>query len=507
MPSTATEEVFEETTHTEDEQEEQDGQEDEANAPAAQTPTQKPKRHYQRGPRKGAVPPPSSDHEARRRRPSEDFFDYLQRISPEDWSNSQTSGLYIYKKSPKGNVRITDEPIHGPITLAEFREQFYPTHGDGNYRLQFTTSLKYLTSCGENVTFDSNGASLGTSPMGALGGSPVSPGMTGFTDAIKATSEMLNYGARAAVDVSKLQQVEHNKPVDIAAIITAVVGAITAVQPKNDGDSALIKLLEGQRKDAEDRAKAAKEEADIRERRAKEDAAAARERDQQFFTMMKNQSDGMNAILLKQAESKADSLTQMTNLITSFMTVREKIEDSLGGSQPKGWEGVIGNAIDKVGDVLPAVLSRFGAGGGATQVQQPQMIPGAPPTPPEQQEFPEMVNRIGKYLARDVNLWDGSYLVRLIETEYPVTHAQLVNQPKDAAIAAFGSLPTGKAILEHEAAAKLISDVLDVIKNPELFDTVFPEIEEEPEEPEPGPVRRKRPNGSHIIREKGSEGG
>lgn len=505
MPSTATEEVLEETPQTEEEEE---GQEEEPIEEAKAV--AKPVQRKHRGPNKPKAPQnPANEesHEARRRQIGEDFFDYLQRIAPEDWSNSRTSGLYFYKKSPKGNVRITDEPAHGPITLAEFREQFYPTHGDGNYRLQFTTSLKYLTSCGENVTFDSNGASLGAGPMGSLSGTPVSAGVAGFADAIKATSEMLKDGAKAAVDVSRLQQVEHNKPVDIAGIITAVVGAITAVQPKNDGDSALIKLLEGQRKDAEERAKAAKEEADIRERRAKEDAAAARERDQQFFTMMQKQSEGMNAILLKQAESKSDSLTQMTNLITSFMTVREKIEDSLGGSQPKGWEGVIGNAIDKAGDILPHIMSRFG--GGAPQ-QQPQMIQGPQgpiPQSQEQQEFPEMVNRIGKYLGRDVNLWDGSYLVRLIETEYPVTHAQLINQPKEAALQAIASLPIGEAILKHEAAAKLINDVLDVIKNPDLFDTVFPEEEPEPEqdEPPPGPQRRKA-NG-RIHREKGSEGG
>lgn len=420
---------------------------------------------------------------SRKRQPNEDFFEYMQRITPEEWSNSQTSGLYIYKISPKGNVRVNDEPLHRAITLQELREEFLPVHGDGTYRLQFTTGLKHLTNCGEKVTFDASGVSLGDASGGFLRKGSALNADTGFSDAIKATSEMLKDGAKAAVEVSKANQIEQNRPVDVAGIITAVVAAFTAMQPKTDGDSALLKLLEGQRKDAEDRARATKEDAERQRQRDKEEAAAQRERDQQFFMMMKQQSDGMNAVLLKQAESKSDTMSQMTNLITSFMSVREKIEDSLGGGQPKGWEGVIGQLIDRAPDAIAGVSALMAARNGATSQQLQALQPQHPQPQPQPQQpqiendFLELIHRMGKYLSRDTGLWQVDYLAGepgdddsdpipgMIEVEYPAIFQSLfVGQPKETIILSINGTEIGKNILAHPQGSEFLHKVIDSIK-------------------------------------------
>ena len=448
---------------------------------------------------------------SRKRQPSEDFFDYLQRITPEEWSNSQTSGLYLYKKSAKGNVRLTDEPLKCPITLQELREEYYPLHGDGTYRIQFTTGLKHLTGCGENITFDGNGVSLGGAPSASFRGASVAPGDTSFTDAIKATSEMLKDGAKAAVEVSKANQIEQNRPVDVAGIITAVVAAFTAMQPKTDGDSALLKLLEGQRKDAEDRARATKEDAERQRQRDKEEASGQRERDQQFFMMMKQQSDGMNAVLLKQAESKSDTMSQMTNLITSFMSVREKIEDSLGGGQPKGWEGVIGQLIDRAPDAIAGVSALMAARNGATsqqlqalQPQQPQQQP-QPQQPQIENDFFELIHRMGKYLSRDTGLWQVDYLAGepgdddsdpipgMIEVEYPAIFQILfVGQPKETIILSINGTEIGKNILAHPQGSEFLHKVIDSIKLQMVPVAESDEIQD-PEKPNGRAHRRAQP--------------
>lgn len=436
-------------------------------------------------PRKATTPLPEDDRPlSLHREPSEDFFAYLQRIKPEDWSSSKTSGLYIYKKTLKGNVRLTDEPLKSPITLAELREQFYPVHGDGNYRVQFTTGLKHLTTCGENITFDASGTTLESSSGASFGRSTAQHSDNGTADAIKATSEMLKDGAKAAVEISKVHQMEHNRPVDVAGIITAVMGAVSSMQPPKHEDKTaelIMIMLQNQAKDAERRAEAAerraeeqrrldREEAERRERTAKEEAERSRDRDKAFFELM-----------LKQAESKADSLNQMTGLLSNFIKVKNEIDDSLGGG-PKGPWDLVGNIADGVMQHGPAIIAAV-KGAPAQEVQRMQQMQNPAAPAPEHQPFYDMVQRLARYFGRDPQLYDGPYLCQMLEEEYGPVYSDMINQPKETILSAVAAYePFGKAIMEHPQAGPLMSKIIDAIKFPDTMDDIFGGEEDEDKE-------------------------
>lgn len=454
---------------------------------------------------------PSEAPASRKKGERQDFFEYLQTITPEEWATSKTGGIYIYRESPKGNVRVNDEPLHRAITLQELREEYASKYGPGTYRLQFNTTLKHLSSCGERVTIDPQGGVLAAPYTQTLYGAPVPQDFAGMGQAFQTVADISKNAATAAVEVVKSAQIEQNKPIDLAAIITA----IATLTPKKD-DSFLINLLENQRKDAESRA--------ARDLQAAQERAS---RDQQFFQLLQSEQEKraneraelmrgqvemqqkfFEAMMQKEKE-RADSLGQFTGLIKGFLDVREKIEESFsGGNRPQGWEGIIGTAIDKAGEILPAIMQA--RAGGVSATIHPSLVASSsqPPSPPTREmEFLEMISRIGKYLQRDVNLWDGIYIVRLIETEYGGIHADLfINQPKEVILETLkAASPIGKAIMEHETAAQLISNVIDVIKDPELTDQIFPEEEGQEEvafykrepasapAPPPAPRRRGRP--------------
>ena len=476
--------------------------------PEESEPTPKPK--VMGRPRKVITPPEDDRPLSLHREPSEDFFAYLQRIKPEDWSSSKTSGLYIYKKTLKGNVRLTDEPLKSPITLAELREQFYPVHGDGNYRVQFTTGLKHLTTCGENVTFDASGTTLESSSGASFGRTSAQHSDNGLSDAIRATSEMLKDGAKAAVEVSKAQQMDHGKPVDIAGIITAVSAAFASANPKHEDKTAelIMVMLQNQAKEAERRAEVAerraeeqrradREEAERRERQAKEEATASRDRDKQFFELM-----------LKQAENKADSLNQMTGLLSNFIKVKNEIDDSLGGG-PKGPWDLVGQVADGIIQNGPAIMAAV-KGASPAQVQQMQQQAQNPQAPqPEAQPFYDMVSRLAKYFGRDPQLYDGHYVVQMLEEEYGAVFSEIINHPKEATLQAIGAFePFGKAIMEHPQASVFMGKVIDAIKFPDTMDDIFGgSEEEESEDKEPLILRpRGRPkkiNGSAKVAQVG----
>ena len=444
----------------------------------------------------------------RKRGPSEDFFDYINRVAPEDWSNSQTSGLYIYKRSPKGNVRVNDEPLRGPITLQQFREEYLPVFGDGNYRLQFTTGLKYLTSCGENVTFDGQTVSLGGTSTGIISRSSVSNADQGFSDAIKATSEILKDGAKAAVDVSRVQQMDQAKGLDVAALLTGLAGFM----PKPDNTMVQFLIADSQRraeaaeKRAEEQHRRDKEDADRRERLAKEEAER-RDRDRKDELdrrerEWKDRQDRDNKfweLMLKEKEKKDEM--GLGGIIKDLVVplVKERFE---GGGSPEGWAGVASNLADRLPDVVAGVSAMMAARNGATPAQVQQMVAPQPQLPPQQQvqgpqaDFAELMKRIARYLSRDSALWnteDGrDYILGMIEEEYAGIRQDLfVNQPQEVIYQAIQADPYGANILAHEIAKGFLESIVDAIKAEETG-----EVTEAAEEPEPDEEARK-PNGRH----------
>lgn len=470
---------------------------DESPTPVVDERPEKPKSN---GRSKAVVAAPTEPDLSKKRQPSEDFFDYLARITPEEWSNSQTSGLYIYKKSPKGNVRITDEPVHGPISLGEFREQFYPSHGDGNYRLQFTTSLKHLSSCGENVTFDSNGAALGSGPMGSLGSSSVAPGAAGFSDAIKATSEMLKDGAKAAVEVSRAHQMDQVKGLDVAALLTGLAGFM----PKQDNTMVQFLIADAQKraeaaeKQAIDQRRLDKEETDRREKAAKDDRRDELDRREREYKDRQDRDNKFWELMLKEKEKKSDEfgITEMLKGIVVPL-MKERME---GGGAPEGWAGVAANFADRIPDVVAGVSALMAARNGATpqQVQQIQAsAQGNPQLQPPQQaqgpqvDFAELMKRIARYLSRDSALWntdDGrEYILGMLEEEYPSIRQDLfINQPREIIYQAIQADPYGANIMAHEIAKSFVESLVDAIK-----------VEETGADPEPELEVLEKPNGKH----------
>lgn len=415
---------------------------------------------------------PKAIKESTHRGVDEDFFEYLARIDPKDWSSVQTSGLYIYKLQSGGNLRI-GPVLRKAITFDELKD-IAIKHGPGNYKVQFQTRLQHLTKCGEVVPFDAD--SLPESASQRQGSSQE---MKGFDKAIEASSNMLEHSAKTAIDLHKEVQVQNNKAPDTAGLITAIgtlMAGLRQPEPKEDKTVSLImtmlqnQAVEAQRRadDAEKRAmeqrRLDREDAERRERQAKEDAQAARERDKQFFELM-----------LKQAETKADSLNSMTGLLTSFMKVKEAIDDTTGGG-PKGPWDLAGNVIDGVLQQGPAIVAALK---GAPPQQLAQMQnPQAQQVNPQQQMFLDFVARLDRYFQRDK--YDGIYLHDMIEIEYGQIYVDIKNMPKETVLEAIKT--NGGAFMENPKASEFMAKIVDAIKEPDTMDDIFPE---EPEEKEP----------------------
>lgn len=411
------------------------------------------------------------------RQQDEDFLEYIARaITPADWSNTLMSGLYGYKIQSGGNLPLF-KGVRRPITLEEIKD-YAIKHGPGNYRVQLTHGLAHLTRpCGEVFSFDSESLPRNAGQKGASSNSDAS----GFTEMIKASSSMLEHSAKTAIDLQKDIRFENSKQPDVAGIVTAVVSAVAALIPKQDNTMIQFLITDAQR-----RADAAEKDADRREQRAKEDAER-RERDsERRATEQKAESERQRerdkeffGLMLKQAESKADSLNQMTGLLTSFMKVKETIDDTMGGG-PKGPWDLVGQVADGVLQQGPAIVAALKGAPPAqvAQMQNPQAQPQAPPP------FHEMIIRIAKYLQRDPANYNGPYIVDMIEAEYGQVHVDIVNQPKETVLQSIANFePWGKAIAEHEQANVFMSKVIDAIKFPDNIDKIFPEETEE-DEPE-----------------------
>lgn len=436
---------------------------------------------------------------------TEDFFDYLQRITPSEWSNSQTSGLYVYKKSPKGNVRITDEPLHCPITLQELRDEYLPVHGDGTYRLQFTTGLKHLSNCGENVTFDASGNFLSTSPTGFLRQGSVDNNNMAVPEVMQAASRMLEHGARASVDVVKANQIENNKSVDIAGIITA----IAALNNHKDGDSAMVKMLEAQKAEADKRADREKADADKRADRdkAEADARIAREitaanerqtRDQQFFQMIMKQNEDRAAdkdkffeILLKEKDKKEAGLGEMMSQFFKAF-VADKLEGGSGSEILPGWAGVVQTALPKVADAVSTFMA-VRAGATPQQVQALQtaqaqqnetahgpnggVLNPAPVSPlvSADQQLVDFINRLGNYVSSHENP-DPGYMLTVINEEYGSIEDWIFRTPQDQILAMLQNNPLGQRLLAIPNAPPFIDQLILGIKNPEGVEEPEPAV-------------------------------
>lgn len=421
----------------------------------------------------------------RKRGPSEDFFDYLQRVTPEEWSNSQTSGLYIYKKSPKGNVRITDEPLHCPITLQELREQYLPVHGDGTYRLQFTTGLKHLSNCGENITFDANGNFLGSSPIGLLRPGSVG-GMDGFTDAIRATSDMLKDGAKAAVEVSKVNQLDQNKSLDVSALITAIAG----LMPKQDGNF-LTTMLENQRIDAEKRAERAEREAKERSEREAKDSKDREERSEKFFALIQTQQDKaaterekFYTMLLAEKEKKQEDTFGGLDLVKGLFKIflEERVEGAANPA-PNTAFGLLATALDKFAPAITALAPAIGA---KLSGQMPQPIHIAPPLHPApgsdggstivptpgvintEALLMDLLNRLGLYLStHDPATYQLDHWIDVVFEEYGPVASILQQLPKERIMEVLKSSSIGIQLLSIPNSQLFIEALIDEIKRPE----------------------------------------
>lgn len=457
---------------------------------------------------------PSDMPSMQKKAPTEDFFEYLNRIAPQDWSNSKTAGIYIYKESPKGNVRINDEPLHRPITLQEIREEWAAKHGPGTYKIQFTTSLKHLSSAGERVTIDSNGVLLGGPLSNSLEGQAFNGGLPGISQAFSTVASISKEAASAAVEVVKSAQIEQNKGVDVAALVTAIAGM--APKPDNSIIQFLItdanrraeqaeKDAERRERESERRERLYKEDAERRERLAKEESdRRERDRKEEMDRRDKEAHDRREddrkwwEFIMKEKEKKDEFGLGgvLRDLVVPL--VKERFE---GGGQPEGWAGVAANFADRIPDLVSGVSAMMAAKNGATPQQVQQMTASNPQLQPPQQaqsgpqaDFAELMKRIAKYLSRDDALWnteDGrDYVLGMIEEEYPGIRQDLfVNQPREIIYQAIQSDPYGANILAHEIAKGFVEGVVNAIKAEETGE----EVVEPPEDvPEPRKV-----NGRH----------
>ena len=476
-----------------------------AEQPIEEKPEPKPEAKPIGRPKKPA-PPTEEPEVSLKREPGEDLIEYINRLPMEVFTAPQ-AGIFIYKQSQTGNVQL--DKIFRPISFDELKNIYAGRYGAGNYYLQFNTRDKRLNSGGQRFTFDgSTLQTLGEGSNGALGGQALT-GAQATSEAIRMVAEASREANKANIelitDITK-STIRPEKGIDVAALITG----IASLMPKQDNTMVQFMIAEANRradvaeKEADRREQRAKEESDRRERDAERRAADAkaeadrqRDRDKEFFTLM-----------LKQAESKADSLNQMTGLLTSFMKVKETIDDTMGGG-PKGPWDLVGQVADGIIQNGPAIMAAV-KGASPAQVQQMQQQAQNPQAPPaEAQPFYDMVSRLAKYFGRDPQLYDGHYVVQMLEEEYGAVFSEIINHPKEATLQAIGAFePFGKAIMEHPQASVFMGKVIDAIKFPDTMDDIFGGSEEEEnDDKEPLILRpRGRPkkiNGSAKVAEAG----
>lgn len=427
---------------------------------------------------------PAKKAESTHRGPNEDFFDYIQRaITPQDWSNVKMSGLYVYKLQRGGNLPVGPDgkPFRRAITFEDVRDLAIQ-HGPGSYKLQLTHKLPHLSTGGVVIPFDADSLPKNAGPQAI--GQAGQMDFQGVSRVMESSAQMLEHSAKSAIDLQKTIHIENSKQPDVASIVTSVVSAVAALIPKQD--NSMIQFLIA---DAQRRADAAEKDAERREQRAKEDAERLERHAERRAAEMKAESDRQRerdkeffGILIKQAESKADSLNQMTGLLTSFMKVKETIDDTMGGG-PKGPWDLVSSVAERVVDVAPGIMAAWK---GAPPAQVAQMVNPQQQQSQAEQPFYKMVVRLAEYFQRDPAIYEGPYLVEMIEKEHGAMFSEIMNQPKDAILQAVATFdPYGKAIMEHPQAAEMLGKVIDAIKTD--VDLVFPE-NPEPDEDEEIPV-------------------
>ncbi len=429
-------------------------------------------------PPKQRKPVPTEEAEVPlKREPGEDLIEYINRLPMEVFTAPQ-AGIFIYKQSQTGNVQL--DKIFRPITFDELKNIYAGRSGAGNYYLQFNTRDKRLNAGGQRFTFDgSTLQTLGEGSGSSLGGQALT-GAQATSEAIRMVAEASREANKANIelitDITK-NSIRPEKGIDVAALITG----IATLMPKQDNTMVQFMIAEANRradaaeKEADRRETRAKEEAERREREAdrrateaKAEADRQRERDKEFF-----------GILLKQSESKADSLNQMTGLLTSFMKVKETIDDTMSPG-PKGPWDLIGNVADGLMQHGPAIMASFK---GATpqqvqQIQQQQNPEAAQPQPSTpQMQFRELVQRIGLYCQRDSEKWNVDYIGEMIQEEYGGLAVELFENTAAEKIVEFiKSTPPGDIVLAHPDGPTFIGKLIEYFKTEEPPDEAEPEI-------------------------------
>lgn len=433
-------------------------------------PADEPPKRRPRGPNKPKEPEAEQPQSSLRRGIGEGFLEYQARIPANEWV-SNIYGNYIYKLLGNGKKkRVEDQPRLQPLTMGDLRE-IAAQHGPGEYYIQFTVKTPNLSSCFETFTFDDDG-------RGAVGSSSFSKNdPEGIAYSAKVAADITKEAAREGLAMVREERVERNKQPDIAALVTALAGALAPKQAEDKTMPLIMKMLENQaaeaqrradaaEKRAEDQRRADREDAERRERQAKDDAERARERDKQFFDMM-----------LSQANNKADSLNQFTGLLSNFLKVKNEIDDTMGGG-PKGAWDVAGTVIDGLIQQGPAIVAAV-KGASPQQVQQMQQAANPEAQPPAmtpQMQFRELVNRIGMYCRRDSEKWNESYIGEMIQEEYGGLAVELFeNEPKEKIVEAFQLTPPGDVILAHPDGQAFIGKLID------WFKSETPEEDDEPE--------------------------
>jgi hypothetical protein len=421
-----------------------------------------------------------------KRQENEEWLDYLQRIPVGDWQDSRMSGLYVYKIGRQGFANMPLGPdgkgFRKPITIDDLKA-LAAQHGPGQYKIQLSHRLPHLSTGGCTFPFD-DVPGYQSKPNGTQ----QQTDLQGINSAITASSQMLEHSAKTAIDLQKSVHVENSKQLDIGQLLTgmAAMMATQKPEPKDDRTTELLMtMLQNQTAEAQRRADAAEKEADRREQRAKEDAER-RERDaERRATETKAESERQRerdkeffALMLKQAESKADSLNQMTGLLTSFMKVKETIDDTMGGG-PKGPWDLVGQVADGIMQNAPAIVAAVkGASPQQVQQMQQQSNPEAqPPVTTPQMQFQELVRRIGLYCQRDSEKWNVDYLGEMIQEEYGGIAVELFENTAAERIVEYIKLtPPGDLILAHPDGPAFIGKLIEYFKTEEP-----PEEEDEPE--------------------------
>jgi hypothetical protein len=452
--------------------------------------------------------------------PTENFFAWLATIPFNIWPRLD---LYIYKQElknqlPSGQPRYIAK-IHQPIDEEFIKANYVPSFGDGVYELQLSSRVPIVASESTIIDIASDPNNPVITPVMASGvnGRFVNQqgvmSDAGTVKATEASSRMLEHSAIAAVDLLKNNQLQAAAPVDIAGIVTAVAALI----PKKD-DSAIITMLDNQRKDAEARAereakdakdrqersdKDAKERQDRIEKEAKEradriekDAKDREERQDKYNSALMTQQKEFFTILMSEKDKKADTLGMgdvLKELFGAF--ARERLEGGGENIMP-GWAGVLQTIVPKVAEAIPAFMA---ARNGASpqqiqQIQEQQRIaaetqhgpngglrqqnPAEPKLLTTEDELNGFIDRLGTYLTGKIQQGrpaDPAYMIQVLDEEFLLVANLLENNTKEVIISAIQSAPLGGQLLQIPIAPAFLEELINKLKQPE---------EEEEQEPE-----------------------